>query len=55
MRVRWPSREKAIRRVEAVSGVEERPASSYEDTLTLGAAEPAPRRCGACTASASPS
>ena len=36
-RVRWPSREQAIRRVEAISGIKHRPASSYEDTLTLGA------------------
>ena len=35
-RVRWPSREQAIRRVEAISGIRHRPASSYEDTLTLG-------------------
>lgn len=35
--VRWPSRQAAIRRVEAVSGIQHRPASSYEDTLTLGA------------------
>ena len=35
--VRWPSREEAIRRVEGASGVQHRPASSYEDTLTLGA------------------
>jgi uncharacterized protein (TIGR02302 family) len=35
--VRWPTREEAIRRVERVSGVPHRPASSYEDTLTLGA------------------
>src|SRR5262245_17637011 len=34
--VRWPSREQAIRRVESVSGVRHRPASSYEDTLTHG-------------------
>src|ERR1700742_3345494 len=34
--VRWPSREQAIRRVETVSGVQHRPASSYEDTLSLG-------------------
>src|SRR5439155_5405746 len=38
-RVSWPSREKAVRRVEAVSGVSHRPASSYEDTLTLGAGD----------------
>src|SRR5258705_8855659 len=36
-RVRWPSRDNAIRRVEAVSGIKHPPASSYEDTLTLGA------------------
>jgi uncharacterized protein (TIGR02302 family) len=36
-RVRWPSREEAIRRVEGVSGVSHRPASSYEDTLSLNA------------------
>jgi uncharacterized protein (TIGR02302 family) len=35
--VRWPTRERAIRRVETVSGIQHRPASSYEDTLTLGA------------------
>ena len=29
----------AIRRVEAVSGIKHRPASSYEDTLTLGAGD----------------
>src|SRR5262249_31889633 len=39
-RVRWPSREEAIRRVEASSGIKHRPASSYEDTLTLGAGDP---------------
>src|SRR6185436_11868466 len=38
-RVSWPSRDKAIRRVEAASGVRHRPASSYEDTLTLGAGD----------------
>ena len=35
--VRWPSRQEAIRRVESISGIRHRPASSYEDTLTLGA------------------
>src|SRR6185295_9331186 len=35
--VRWPSRQEAIRRVEGVSGIRHRPASSYEDTLSLGA------------------
>ena len=37
--VRWPSRQDAIRRVESISGVRHRPASSYEDTLTLGATD----------------
>jgi uncharacterized protein (TIGR02302 family) len=37
--VRWPSRESAIRRAESISGVRHRPASSYEDTLTLGATD----------------
>ena len=36
-RVRWPSRAEAIRRVEGVSGLKHRPASSYEDTVTLNA------------------
>jgi uncharacterized protein (TIGR02302 family) len=36
-RVRWPSRAEAIRRVEGVSGIKHRPASSYEDSLTLNA------------------
>ncbi|HEY1243548.1 MAG TPA: TIGR02302 family protein [Hyphomicrobiaceae bacterium] len=34
--VRWPTREQAIRRVENVSGVRHRPASSYEDRLSHG-------------------
>jgi uncharacterized protein (TIGR02302 family) len=37
VRVRWPAREEAIRRVERLSGIGHRPASSYEDTLTLNA------------------
>jgi uncharacterized protein (TIGR02302 family) len=39
-RVRMPSRAEAIRRVESVSGVAHRPASSYEDKLTLNADDP---------------
>lgn len=39
-RVRLPGREAAIRRVESVSGVKHRPASSYEDSLTLNADDP---------------
>jgi uncharacterized protein (TIGR02302 family) len=40
LRVRWPTREDAIRRVERSSGIKHRPASSYEDTLTLNADDP---------------
>ncbi|MEW5962564.1 MAG: TIGR02302 family protein [Pseudomonadota bacterium] len=40
-RVRWPSREESIRRIERVSGIAHRPASSYEDTLSSSAAESA--------------
>ena len=40
-RITWPSRESAIRRIERVSGVPHRPASSYEDTLTASAHDPA--------------
>lgn len=36
-RSRWPSRDEAIRRIEQISGVPHRPASSYEDTLTASA------------------
>lgn len=32
--LRWPTREVALRRIESVSGVPHRPASSYEDTLS---------------------
>src|SRR5262245_9201710 len=35
MRVRWPRREEAVRRLELRSGIPHRPATSYEDTLTL--------------------
>ncbi|MGA7118019.1 MAG: DUF4175 family protein, partial [Hyphomicrobium sp.] len=31
--IRFPSRDEAIRRIEAVSGIPHRPATSYEDTL----------------------
>jgi uncharacterized protein (TIGR02302 family) len=37
--VRWPSRAQAIQRVESISGVRHRPASSYEDTLSHGGAD----------------
>ena len=39
--IRFPSRDEAIRRIEAVSGIPHRPATSYEDTLTASAADPA--------------
>ena len=42
-RIKWPSRDDAIRRIERVSGVPHRPASSYEDTLTASASDPATR------------
>src|SRR5690554_2163266 len=40
-RVRAPTRDEAIRRIERRSGVPHRPASSYEDTLTDSADNPA--------------
>jgi uncharacterized protein (TIGR02302 family) len=39
-RVRFPTREEAIRRIERVSGIPHRPASSYEDTVTANADDP---------------
>jgi len=41
VRVPWPSRNEAIRRIERVSGVAHRPASSYEDTLSASGSDPA--------------
>ena len=40
VRLRWPSRDEAIARIERVSGVKHRPASSYEDKLTGGSDSP---------------
>jgi uncharacterized protein (TIGR02302 family) len=40
-RITWPSREQAIRRIERASGVPHRPATSYEDTLSASASDPA--------------
>ena len=40
VRVPFPSREEAVRRIERVSGVPHRPASSYEDTITANADDP---------------
>jgi uncharacterized protein (TIGR02302 family) len=39
--IRFPSRDEAIRRIESVSGIPHRPATSYEDTLTASATDPA--------------
>lgn len=35
VRTPWPSRDEAVRRIERVSGVVHRPASSYEDTMSV--------------------
>ena len=43
-RVRAPTRDEAIRRIERRSGVPHRPASSYEDTLSASTANPATER-----------
>ncbi len=40
VRVPFPSHEEAVRRIERVSGVPHRPASSYEDTITANAEDP---------------
>lgn len=42
-RIKWLSRDEAIRRIERVSGVPHRPASSYEDTVTASANDPESR------------
>ncbi len=39
-RARFPTREEAVRRIERVSGVPHRPATSYEDTITANADDP---------------
>lgn len=39
-RVRFPSHDEAVRRIERVSGIPHRPASSYEDTITANANDP---------------
>lgn len=44
LRVPWPSRDEAIRRIEVRSGIPHRPASSYEDTLTASAGNPVTER-----------
>ena len=39
-RVQWPSREAAVRRIERRSGLPHRPATTYEDTISLGGDDP---------------
>ncbi len=39
-RIHFPSHDEAVRRIERVSGVPHRPASSYEDTITANADDP---------------
>jgi len=39
-RTPFPSRDEAVRRIERISGVPHRPASSYEDTITANADDP---------------
>ncbi len=41
VRIPWPTRDEAVRRIERRSGVPHRPATSYEDTLTSGASNAA--------------
>jgi len=43
VRLPWPSREEAVRRMERTSGVAHRPASSYEDTLSAPGDDPTTR------------
>jgi len=40
VRVPFPTHEEGVRRIERVSGVPHRPASSYEDTITANAEDP---------------
>jgi len=39
-RVSWPARETALRRIELLSGIPHRPATSFEDTISLGSTNP---------------
>ncbi|MBU2582167.1 MAG: TIGR02302 family protein [Alphaproteobacteria bacterium] len=43
IRTPWPSRDEGLRRLEKLSGVPHRPASSYDDTLSAGDSDPATR------------
>lgn len=43
MRTPWPDRDQGIRRLERLSGLPHRPASSYDDTLSAGSSDPATR------------
>ncbi|MEQ8823012.1 MAG: TIGR02302 family protein [Filomicrobium sp.] len=42
-RTPWPDRDEALRRLERLSGLPHRPASSYDDTLSAGSGDPATR------------
>lgn len=44
LRVPWPTREEAVRRIERRSGVPHRPATSYEDHLTAQSGNPETQR-----------
>jgi uncharacterized protein (TIGR02302 family) len=44
VRIRWPRRDEALRRLEATAGLPHRPASSYHDTLAGEAPTPATQR-----------
>lgn len=43
-RVPWPSRDEGLRRLELSSGVQHRPATSYEDQIALGTDDPVAKR-----------
>ena len=43
VRTPWPDRDQGIRRLERLSGLPHRPASSYDDTLSAGTDDPATR------------
>ena len=44
LRIRWPGRHEAMRRVEETSGLAHRPVSAHEDRLAEGSAAPLPSR-----------
>ena len=50
-RLRAPARAAALHRVEQATGMLHRPATAFTDTIAVGAADPAARRCGSRIAS----